>query len=293
MALSSQKMNLNNIRTFVVLGQSNNMTDASKKLDVAISLVSRHVKQLEEELGTKLIVPTPKNQKLKLTNDGEYFFNKYEKIYNEIMLTEKEYKQTKQLDNCKLTIGICNELQDNFIKPKLIQFSQKFPQISIKIINGSTEELTSKLFQYTVDLIIDKNKPLETKLVQYKTDELYKSNYCYIYNKNYFENIDDLNKVPFILPISNTSYRNMINEYFSKNNIKPFIKYELDNTKDIISYVKDGFGIGIVLKESIKDIDGLATIDIDIESDICVSYTEETLTPTTKEFLESLKQVRA
>ena len=96
MALSSQKMNLNNIRTFVVLGQSNNMTEASKKLDVAISLVSRHLKQLEEELQTKLVVPTPKNQKLKLTDDGKYFFNKYEKIYNEIMLAEKEYKQTKQ-----------------------------------------------------------------------------------------------------------------------------------------------------------------------------------------------------
>ncbi|MBR1416762.1 MAG: LysR family transcriptional regulator [Bacilli bacterium] len=289
MALSSQKMNLNNIRTFVVLGQSNNMTEASKKLDVAISLVSRHLKQLEEELQTKLVVPTPKNQKLKLTDDGKYFFNKYEKIYNEIMLAEKEYKQTKQLDNCKLTIGVCNELQDSFIKPKLIQFSQKFPQVTIKIVNGTTEELTNKLFQYTVDLIVDKNKPYETKLVQYKTDELYKSNYCYVYNKDYFEDINDLNKVPFILPISNTNDRRIINDYFSKNNIKPFVKYELDNIKDIISYVKDGFGIGIVLKDSIKDIDCLSTIDIDIESDICVSYTEETLTPTTKEFLKLLK----
>ena len=65
-------------------------------------------------------------------------------------------------------------------------------------MNGTTEELTNKLFQYTVDLIVDKNKPYETKLVQYKTDELYKSNYCYVYNKDYFEDINDLNKVPFI-----------------------------------------------------------------------------------------------
>ena len=53
MGLNSQKMNLDYIRTFVVLAQSKNMTEASIKLGVTPSYVSRHISKLEEELKTK------------------------------------------------------------------------------------------------------------------------------------------------------------------------------------------------------------------------------------------------
>ncbi len=75
MALESQKMNLDYIRTFVVLGQSKSMYEASKKMNVDPSNVSRHIKGLEESFKIKLLVPTPKNKELQLTQIGKYFFS--------------------------------------------------------------------------------------------------------------------------------------------------------------------------------------------------------------------------
>ena len=165
MALSSQKMNLDYIRTFVVLGQSSNMTEASKKLGVNVSYVSRHIKQLEDELGVRLTIPSPKNKDLQLTENGKFFFDKYEKIYNDILMTEKEYRQTQQTDNCKISIGVCADLEDNIVK---------------------------------------------------HTKQLCSSNYCFVYNKNYFDKVNDINNVPLILPVSKTQERIMIDEYFIK-----------------------------------------------------------------------------
>lgn len=285
--LSSQKMNLDYVRTFVILGQSSNMTDASKKLGVNVSYISRHLKQLEEELGTRLIIPSPKNKDLQLTNAGKYFFERYEKIYNEILITEKEFRQTEQIDNCKITIGISADLEENLVKPKLIDYSKKYPNITIKIVNGETENLTNKLSQYALDIIIDKNIPDNKSKVQViDFNKLYTSNYCYVYNKKYFNNIENINEIPFILPVNHTQERIIINDYFSKNNITPNIKYEVENTDRMISYIKDGFGIGIMLKDAIKENDNLSFIDINIKSDICVSYIKEKLTPSTKEFLK-------
>ena len=119
MALKSQRMNLDYIRTFVITGQSESMTDASKKMDVTPSYVSRHIRGLEEELGTKLLTPTPKNLPIKLTETGKFFFERYEKIYNEILITEKEFRQSEQLDNCKITIGVSSDLEENILKLKL------------------------------------------------------------------------------------------------------------------------------------------------------------------------------
>ena len=62
MGLNSQRMNLDYIRTFVVLAQSRNMTEASEKLNVTPSYVSRHIANLEEELNTKLVVFISKHQ---------------------------------------------------------------------------------------------------------------------------------------------------------------------------------------------------------------------------------------
>lgn len=287
MALSSQKMNLDYIRTFVVLGQSTNMTDASIKLKVNVSYVSRHLKQLEDELGTKLIIPSPKNKDLQLTDAGKFFFERYEKIYNEILLAEKEYKQTEQLDNCKITIGVSSDLEDNLLKPKLLEYSKKYPKIIIKIINGETEILSNKLSQYALDIIIDKNTPDNNSKMQIiETNNLYTSNYCLVYNKEFFKNVSKINEIPLILPVSRTQERIIIDEYFNRNKITPNVKYEVENTDRMLSYVKDGFGVGIMIKDAIKESDKLDYIDIDIKSDICISYIKEKLTPSTKEFLK-------
>lgn len=287
MALSSQKMNLDYIRTFVVLGQSSNMTDASKKLDVNVSYVSRHLKQLEESLNTRLIIPSPKNKDLQLTEAGQFFFDKYEKIYNDILIAEKEYKQTKQLDDCKITIGVSADLEDNLVKPKLLKYAEQFPNVCVKIVNGDTESLTKKLTQYALDIIIDKNMPDNNSKVQViDTNKLYTSNYCFVYNKEQFNDIPNISEVPLILPINRTQERIIIDDYFSNNNIIPNIRYEVENTDRMLSYIKDGFGVGFMLKETIKDNDNFGIIDTDIKSDICVSYIKEKLTPSTKEFLK-------
>lgn len=287
MALSSQKMNLDYIRTFVVLGQSTNMTDASIKLKVNVSYVSRHLKQLEDELGTKLIIPSPKNKDLQLTDAGKFFFDRYEKIYNEILLAEKEYKQTEQLDNCKITIGVSPDLEDKLLKPKLLEYSKKYPKIIIKIVNGETEYLSKKLSQYALDIVIDKNIPDNNSKMQIiDTNELYTSNYCLVYSPKYFTDISKRDEIPLILPVSRTQERIIIDEYFSNNNIIPNVKYEVENTDRMLSYVKDGFGIGLMLKDALKIEDNLSYADLDIKSNICISYIKEKLTPSTKEFLK-------
>lgn len=287
MGLSSLKMNLDYIRTFVVLCQSSNMTVASNKLGVNVSYVSRHIKNLEDELQTKLIIPSPKNKDLQLTEAGKFFYDKYEKIYNEILLTEKEFKQTIELNNCKMTIGVCSDLEDNLVKPKLLDFAKKFPNITVKMINDDTENLTKKLTQYAVDVIIDKNEPNNNSKVQViDTKNLYTSNYCFVYNKDYFNDVSNPSEIPLILPVSRTQERIIIDEYFVNNVIVPNIKYEVENSDRMLSYVKDGFGVGVMLKDSIRNTDNLSTVDIDIKSNICISYIKEKLTPSTKEFIK-------
>ncbi len=287
MALSSLRMNLDYIRTFVVLGQSNNMTEAGKKLGVNVSYVSRHLQKLEDELQVKLLVPNAKNRDLQLTDAGKYFFDKYEKIYNEILLTEKEYRQTEQLDNCKMTIGVASDLEDIMLKDKLRECATKLPNIVVKIVNGDTELLSKKLMQYTVDIIIDKSEPINnSKLQDIETVELFSSNYCFAYNRNFFKGIKDLNGQPLIVPVSKMSERKLINDYLEQKEINVDIKYEVNSFDRMLSYVNEGLGIGFFLKTLVIDDEHLEIIDTDITCRVCLSYIKDKLTPSTKEFIK-------
>lgn len=289
MKLASLNMNLDYIRTFVVTAQSKSMLEASKKMDVTPSYISRHIERLEKALNTKLVISGSKVQDLKLTETGKYFYEKYEKIYNEILLTEKEYLQSEQIDICKITIGVSHDIEDDYVKPKVIEFTKKHPNICIKIINGDTAYLVKKLTQFSVDFIIDKQTPKnDLKSIEIKTINLLESNYSLAFNKNIFNRKEiDINTTPLIVPLRGSEERTLIDEYLNKNKIEANIKYEIENN-NIISYIKDGLGIGIVLKELIKD-ENLDYIDLDIKSNICISYIKDKLMPSAKDFLELLK----
>lgn len=283
MALVSQNMNLDYIRTFVVLAQSSTMTEASNKLRVGTSYVSRHVRALEKMLNVKLLLPTPKNKEIKLTEDGKYFYEKYEKIYHEILLTEKQFKQSNQLDNCKLTIGISTELEETFLKEKIGIFLKKYPNVCIKIVNGTSEELVQGLLQLRYDFIID-NKISENDLnEQITTKILENSNYC-ILSPEVSENVWDNS---FILPLKGDKSRKEFDDYFKLNGITPKVKLEINNYSKAIDYALEGLGAIIILKKLVPDnMKKLIIKDLPLKDDICVSFMKEKIMPTTKEFLE-------
>lgn len=287
MPLNSLKMNLDYIRTFTVLGQSRNMTEASRKLGVDTSYVSRHIKQLEHELQTKLIILGPKNKDMQLTEAGKYFYEKYERVYNEILLAEKNYRQIENLDNCKITLGISLDLEDAFIQNGLFSFLSKYPHISLKVFNGDYERLSKLLMQYRIDFAVcklDSGKKLEP-LVQVK--KLYSTNYCLAFCPTYhFSNYSD---ATIILPVNNTDERKIINEFFLENDITFKRTIEVETFERSLSYIKKGFGIGVVLKDYVLQEKNLKLIDIDCFCDISIIYLKDKLTPSTVELLKELE----
>jgi len=286
MALSSMKMNLDYIRTFTVLGQSRSMTEASHKLHVNTSYVSRHIKQLEKELQTKLILINAKSKEIQFTEAGKYFYEKYEKIYNEILLTEKNFRQSEQLDNCKITLGVSQDLEKSYLLPKLKLFFDQYPNISLKVINGDRIKLMKLLTRYTTDFLVCKfhsQDYLENDSIVVK--KLATTSYCFVYNPLKYH-FTDFSSSSVILPVSNTEERMALNTYFQDRQICFQRSYEIENFDRMMSYIMDGFGVGIVLRDLVVESENLAIIDMDLPVDICLCYIPDKVTPSTKELLK-------
>lgn len=75
-------VNLADIRSFVLIAQLGNFTKAAEALNVSRSHVSRQIRALEASMGVTLLTRTTRT--LKLTQEGERFFEQCEKALNNI-----------------------------------------------------------------------------------------------------------------------------------------------------------------------------------------------------------------
>lgn len=283
--LNTQSMNLDLIRTFVIVGQSKDFNDAASKLKIDATNVSRHIKTLEQLMGTKLINKNAKNY-IELTEDGQILFDGYEKAYNLLFITEKTYLQSKDLNSGKISIGISADIESTVLIDKIVSFKGKYSDAAFKTINLPSKDLVEKLSHYTLDFVIDEKSDNYKKSSGVKSIDLYEEKYSLVYNKDNFSinDITDLKDVPMILPVSTKKERKIFDNFLDKNNFTKKLSIETSNYLSAIEYAKKGLGIALIPSNMIDN--ELEHFDIDITKVITLSYIENNLSPLSIEFLK-------
>lgn len=285
------KMNLNHIRTFVILGQSKNIYEAMTKLNMDRTNITRHIKALEKEYNTKLFNMDAKEYGL--TEDGKMVFSGYEQAYNILFITEKTFKQTKNLNSGKLTIGVSRDIELDLVIDKIKEFKKIYPNVVVKTINLPTDDLYKKLTQYSMDFIIDSSIDNIGKSKNVKSFQIYKDDFCISYLKKdcsiVIKELRDLDSLPLILPTTSKKERMDFDALLNENDIIKNISLEIDNYSTILEYVKSGLGIGLLPKRYTTNDDSLINIDIPLSKDIVISYLEENISPSAKELLKVFK----
>lgn len=283
--LNTQSMNLDLIRTFVIVGQSKDFNDAASKLKIDATNVSRHIKTLEQLMGTKLINKNAKNY-IELTEDGQILFDGYEKAYNLLFITEKTYLQSKDLNSGKISIGISADIESTVLIDKIVSFKGKYSDAAFKTINLPSKDLVEKLSHYTLDFVIDEKSDNYKKSSGVKSIDLYEEKYSLVYNKDNFSinDITDLKDVPMILPVSTKKERKIFDNFLDKNNLTKKLSIETSNYLSAIEYAKKGLGITLIPSNMIDN--ELEHFDIDITKVITLSYIENNLSPLSIEFLK-------
>lgn len=287
--LNVKTMNLDLIRTFVVVGQSKNYYEASIKLNLDYSNVFRHIKALETMYKTKLVTKDSSNNIL-LTRSGKELFEGFEKAYNLLFITEKGFIQNKDNDSCKISIGMSSDISEHLVDKYIDEFKKTHPKIAFKITSLPTKDLYASLANYSLDFVIEEKIELK-KSSEITFYDIYKEEYCLIYKKDKYNinELKDIDSLPLILPVSTKKERNLFSEVLKENNITLNLALETYNYKSIIKYVKKDYGIGLVPKYLTKDEKDLGILDLNITKQISISYINEFLSPTSASFLNEIK----
>ncbi len=143
-------MDIETMKTFMVLANTKNYTRAARQLFVAQSTVTNRIIELERELGISLFDRT--NRKVELTREGEKF-----KIYASkvIELTESsiaEISAASRFDNY-LRIGSADSIYEGHLAPLILQYQRENPRDSLKISIGLSNHLLEQLQEDMLDVV--------------------------------------------------------------------------------------------------------------------------------------------
>lgn len=245
------ELNLNLYRIFYVVAQSRTIMEASQKLNISQPAVSKSIKNLENMLNISLFYRSKAG--ITLTPEGKKLFENIDKAYNHIIAGEKLIKDMENLTSGSLTIGVPSHIACFYLIDYLKPFTEKYPNIKIRLISTSTTELAKRLYDHKLDLIVD-SPPINLRGEDVKVKKLAELETTFISNTKIAEfSKENMKDYKYILPYSNSPMTVELNKVLEKNNISISPIYEVDTTDVIISSVKNGIGIGYVVKNAIKN----------------------------------------
>jgi len=245
-------VNLEWYRTFKEIYENGTLTKASIALYASQPGVSVHLNALEAYVGKKLFERT--SRKMIPTEDGKFLYEYIIESLKKLEIAEQHFKKTTQEKNPSLNIGMCSEMFQLIIEPKI-------PKLDFDLVArfGAHTDLIKDLNNGILDLVITPKKQNEKKsLVEYipfskERIVLIAGNKTNVAKIQKHINSKNLNKLEEEL-LQNVWYSSS-NEmehfrrfWFENFNKKPAFKpnYILPNITSIIRCLNNGNGLALV-----------------------------------------------
>jgi LysR family transcriptional regulator, nitrogen assimilation regulatory protein len=145
-------MDLRSIRYFVQIAELGSITRASQHLGIAQPALSRHVKSVEDELGTQLLVRLPRG--VRLTGAGLQFLEHCRRIVRELGRAQEELRATSDIPRGRVTLGLSPTTGPLLLPGVLERVRRQCPQVSLKVVEGFSTQLYDSILTGRVDLAV-------------------------------------------------------------------------------------------------------------------------------------------
>lgn len=248
-------INLELYRIFYVVAKEKNITKASKILNISQPAVTKHIKNLEYELGEELFIRTKKG--VILNEYGRKIFLNVKNALNLIEDAENTLEDAKNKHSVTIRIGASTTLAKKYLIKYIEKFHDKYPNIIFDIHTDSTHDLIKKLKIGDIDFILSKfPSNIDYDLKYQKIDTM---EYIFVASKKYNKlteksiSVKELENYDIIVQKYPSNSRKNADDFFKENKLNIIPKMNIASSNLLTSFIKMGYGIGYVTDIYVKD----------------------------------------
>lgn len=238
-------------RVFCSVVRSGNMSAAARELYISQPAVSMAIRQLEDRMGSPLLVRTAKG--VYPTAEGKLLYTYLEQALGLIHAAEEKYFQMVNMEMGELKISASDTVIANFLLPYLEKYHKLFPDINIKVTNKTTYESLRLLKNGSVDvcfinLPIGDDGDLEITPCIEIHDVLVGGERYKLLSQVGLD-LKDLPGYPLLLLEDLSNSRRYIDGYAEENGVILNPILELGSSDLLISFAQINLGLTYVIKE--------------------------------------------
>ena len=288
-------MELNYLKEFVILAETENFLEASETLFISQSTLSKHIKVLENDVGFTLFDRT--TRKVKLNEYGKTLLEYAKQIVN------LQYQYTtalaNQSDTIKHTINIGSIpiMAPYHITDVIMKFKQDNYNYSVNLVESESAQLKELLRQNKCELafIRDENEnDEEFAKIPYTSDSLVAvlPGYHPLAN-NQSISLEQLKNEDFLLLQPGSLLYNLCRKTCQDAGFSPNITYTGKRAENIIDLIEKGMGVSLLMKRPISYLSSskisLVAITPEIKTQIKIYYRKDIkLSAPAKHFIDSI-----
>lgn len=150
-------MELRSIHYFVQIADEGSITRTAGKLGVAQPALTRHVKQLEKELGTQLLTRLPRG--VRLTVAGRDFLEHARAIVLEVARAREHVRGAARTPRGRVAMGTSPTLAPLLLPGCIARARRQCPSVTLKVVEGFSPQLLDALLTGRLDLAVMTNPP--------------------------------------------------------------------------------------------------------------------------------------
>jgi len=232
---------------------------AADELNLAPSVVSHHISQLEEKLGVTLIYRS--TRKLTLTNEGERLLDSAKIMQQVVQPALNELRGQSSEPSGVLRVTVTSGLSQSNLVDGIIEFCSQHPKIEIRLeFTDKKRHLISDRFDLAIQVGSNSDRALNRQT-------LFKGSRCIVGSKKYLSTCGsikspkDLNKCNWVVLAGIRGSKSKLKKSGNRSvQIEPKGQISADSSLAVYRFVKGDAGIAIVPR--FLTIDDVANGDV-------------------------------
>lgn len=247
-------MEIKELISFVSIVQHGSFSKAARKLGYSQAAITIQVRNLEKELGVRLLDRFRK--KVSLTNSGQIFYQKVIPLLNGLTEASESVRNKKSLSGT-LVIGATDSVCMSILPPLIREYSRENPDVSIKIVTDTIDRLLELVdhnevdFVYLVDQkILRKNL---TTIFEFKSRVYFMAGRDHPLAGTHDPSLADLLGYPLVLTEEDASYRRLLDLEMVRRDLEIRPAIEAKSTEFILDNLGEGDGISFLPEYLLTD----------------------------------------
>lgn len=267
-------MDLTKIECFLSVVENQNFSLAAEQISLSQSSVSKHILQMERELGVQLLERNSQHtRKVVLTEAGREIYDDMKTIWGswQDILSRLEKYQTSQA----LRIGGVDHLQKVGAMAPITAFMREHPEIHVEFEEKDTRTLLEMLQKKEIDVAFiahiyysGRGNLADFPLERYFSTTLVRDHYYLAVNKNHrlagYKNVEwrDLDGENLIILDHSFSSNRIIKETMQAHGCQAKIAFETNGTDSIWGMILENYGVALLSRKVIRQMKGVVAVSM-------------------------------